>query len=295
MNRLRAAAWAAVLLTAPAAAQGFEGTLKLRTVVVDRAQLGKVTGAKAPDTDQALAITAAQLLDAKDAGAEMRESMVYVNAAKVRMDLPLEKNKQGYAIIDTEKDTTWFVIPGEKRYIEWSQADAKVMSEKMAQLEKMMKERMATLPPEQRAQVEAMLKKMQGPAEGEAAPGAALKATGKTETVNGYKAAGYQVQSGDEIMLGWVTQEQPEIAATLQTVQSRLEKMTPASLRGRQAARNALGEKGLPVRVHTLDPAHYRVEEVVAIEKKTLTADVFALPKDFAKTTARDAMKNIAE
>jgi len=292
MTRVRAALWAAVVLGIPAAGWGFEGTLKLRTVVVDRAQLGKVTGAAAPSADEALAITSTQLIEAKGAGAEMRESMVYMNAVKVRMDLPLEKNKDGYAIIDTEKDTTWFVIPGEKRCIEWSKEDAKVMNEKMVQLEKMMTERMGSLPPDQQAQVKVMLDKMKGPAGGEAAA-ESLKPTGKSETINGYSASSYRVQSGEEIMLGWVTQDQPEIAKTLQTVQSRLEKMTPPSLRGRQAARNALGMKGLPLRVHTLDPVHYRVEEVVAVEKKPLAADVFSVPAGFTKQTARDAMKNI--
>ena len=60
--------------------------------------------------------------------------------------------------------------------------------------------------------------------------------------------------------------------------------MTPPSMRGRQSARTSLGEKGFPVMMQTLDPHHYRVEEVMAVEKKTVPADMFAVPKDFAKT-----------
>jgi hypothetical protein len=295
MSRWRAGLGAALILTAPVAVFGFEGTLKLRTVLVDRSQLAKVTGGAVPDPAQALAITPKQILDAKDAGGQSRESMVYVSGNKVRMDTPLEKNKDGYAIVDTDKNTTWFVVPSEKRYIEWSEADAKAMGEKMVQMEKMLKERMATLPPEQRAQVETMLKKMKAGNEGEGAPKVDVKATGKTETINGMESAAFEVKTGDETLLGWVTQDQPELAKMLRNVQQRMEKMTPPSMRGRQSARTAIGEKGFPVRVQTLDPEHYRIEEVLAVEKKNVPADLFVVPKDFTKTTAREAMKNAPE
>jgi hypothetical protein len=294
MNRVRAVLGAGLILMAPAGARAFEGSLKLRTIAVERSQLGKVTGGKTPDAEQTFAITPDKVLAAKDADAQMRESMVYVSGAKVRMDAPLDKNKEGYAIIDTEKNTTWFVVPSEKRYIEWSEADAKAMGEKMVEVEKMMKERMSSLPPEQRAQVEAMLKKMKAPEDGAAEP-INVKPTGKTQTVNGMSAAGYEVKTGDEMMIGWVTQDQPELAKMLRTVQQRMEQMTPPSLRGRQTARTALSQKGFPVMVQTLDTDHYRVEEVVSVDKKPVSPDLFALPKDFTKTTGRDAMKSVPE
>ena len=294
MKRLRAVLGAGLILMAPAGARAFEGSLKLRTVAVDRNQLGKVTGGKAPDIEQTLAITPDKLLAAKDTDAQVRESMVYVSGAKVRMDAPLDKNKEGFAIIDTEKNTTWFVVPSEKRYIEWSEADAKAMSDKMVEVEKMMKERMGSLPPEQRAQVEAMLKKMKPP-EGATAAAPNVKPTGKTQTVNGMSAAGYEVKMGDETMVGWITQEQPELAKMLRTVQERMDKMTPPSMRGPQTARTALSQKGFPVMVQTVDTDHYRVEEVVSVDKKPVSADLFALPKDFTKTTGRDAMKGLPD
>jgi hypothetical protein len=284
------------LLLAPAAAMAFEGTLTLRTVVADRANLDKLNGGKAPNATEVLAMTPQQLLDSKDVGAQMRESKVYVADKKVRMETPLEKNKDGYAIIDTEKNITWFVVPSEKRYIEWSEADAKAMGDKMAQMEKMLKERMATLPPDQKAQVEAMLKKLKGGPEGEGAPSQVdIKPTGATQTVNGMRVAGYEVKSGEETLVGWVTQDQPELATMLRTVQQRMEKMTPPAMRGRQSARTAIGDKGFPVRVQTLDTDHYRVEEVVTVEKKAVPADLFVLPADFTKTSAREAMRNIPD
>jgi hypothetical protein len=282
------------MISVPAPMIGFEGTLKLRSVAVERDELGKVTGGKTPDAEQTLAIMPDKLLAAKDANPQVFESYMYVSGPKVRMDAPLEKGKDGYAIIDTEKNTTWFVVPSEKRYIEWSEADAKAMGDKMAQLEKMMKERMGSLPPEQRAQAEAILKNMQGTS-GAAAPKIDVKATGKTQTVNGMQAVGYEVKTNDETLIGWVTKDEPELSKMLRTVQERMEKMTPPAMRGRQAARTSLTEKGFPVMVQTLAADHYRVEEITSVEKKPVSADLFIVPKDYAKTTGRDAMKNVPD
>jgi hypothetical protein len=160
MRRLSAVLCAGLVLVAPAAMMGFEGTLKLRSATAEREQLAKLLGdSKEPNAQQTLAISMDKL---KDAGTQVFESTMYVSGPKVRMDAPLEKGKDGYAIIDTDKNITWFVVPSEKRYIEWSEADAKAMGEKMVQLEKMMKERMASMPPDQRAQAEQILKNMHG-------------------------------------------------------------------------------------------------------------------------------------
>lgn len=292
----RAALCAWVMLITPATLCAFEGTLKLRTTVADRDKLTALNGGKAPDKQATLAMTPEQLTGNKESGAQTQESTVYVSGTKVRMDTPIEKNKDSYAIVDTDKNLTWFVVPAEKRYIEWSEADAKAMTEKMAQLEKMMKERMATLPPEQRAQVEAMLKNMHAGSDPDAPPPKVdIKPTGATQTVNGMQTAAYEVQSGDETLVGWVTQDQPEINKMLRTVQQRMEKMTPPAMRGRQSARTALADKGFPVRVQTIDPKYYRVEEVLAIDKKPVAADLFVIPKDYTKTTGRDAMKGIGD
>lgn len=295
MNRIRMTAWALALLAAPSLASGFEGTMKLRTVAVERGKLAKVTGDKAPTAEETLALSTDQLLASKGAEAQVRESTVYISGTKVRMDAPVEKGREGYLVIDTQKDATWFVVPSEKRYIEWSKEDAEAMGEKLAQMEKMMKERMGSLPPEQRAQVEAMLKKMKGPGAGGEAPKVTVKAIGKTRTVNGTEATGYEVSADGETLVGWVTQSQPELNKTLMEVQERMEMMSPPAMRGRLSARSSLGEKGLPVMMQMLDDQHYRVEEVVAVEEKKVGPEMFAVPKEYAKSTGRDAMKNIPD
>jgi hypothetical protein len=292
MKVMQALVCAGIMLAAPAPMIGFEGTLKLRSISIDRDKLDKVTGGKAPDAEQTMAIMPDALINAKDANADVFVTSMYVSGPKVRMDAPLEKGKEGYAIIDTQKNMTWFVVPSEQRYIEWSEADAKAMTEKMAQLEKMMKERMASLPPEQRAQAEVILKNMKTGGEDAKVD---IKSTGKTQTVNGMQATAYEVKSGDETLVGWVTQEEPELTTMLRQVQQRMEKMTPPAMRGRHSARTALSAKGFPVMVQSLDPDHYRVEEITMVEKKPVSSDLFVVPKEYTKTTGRDAMKNVPD
>ena len=71
-----------------------------------------------------------------------------------------------------------------------------------------------------------------------------------------------------------------------------MEKLTPANMR-KENVRRQLQQKGLPVMVQNLGGGHYRVEEIIAVEKKPVEATLFVVPQEFAKTTGRDALKNI--
>lgn len=280
---------AAALLLATTAF-GFDGTIKLRTIAVTTGQLAEANGGKTPDDAAILAMTPDQLVKAKG---EAKESTVYVSGSKVRMDMPLEKKGSGYAVVDLDKGLTWFVIPGEKRYIEWSETDAKAIGDKMAQMKKMMTERMASLPPDQRKQVEAMMKNMQMPDDNAAPPPTvAITPLDKQQTINGMHTTGYKATEDENTVVAWVTNDQPELNKALLAVSERMEKLTPANMR-REGVRRQLQQKGLPVMVQNLGGGRYRIEEIVAVEQKPVDASLFVIPQDFARTTGRDALKNI--
>lgn len=282
----------AVLLLSATAAVGrdFEGTVKLRTTAATAEQLAKANGGAAPDEAKTLALTPAAL--AKDGNATVKESVVYVSKSKVRMDMPLETKGSGYAIVDLEKGVTWFVVPAEKRYIEWSESDAQAIGEKMAAMKKMMTERMGSLPPEQRKQVEAMLKNMNMPGDEPAAPPAKITPLDKTQTINGMAATAYKAVEDDATIVAWVTNDQPDLNQALLEVTRRMEKLTPSNMR-RENVRHQLQAKGLPVMVQSLSDGRYRVEEVLSVTEEPVDAALFVVPQDFAKTTGRDALKNI--
>jgi hypothetical protein len=89
-----------------------------------------------------------------------------------------------------------------------------------------------------------------------------------------------------------VTNDQPELNKALLNVSERMEKLTPANMR-KENVRRQLQQKGLPVMVQNLGGGRYRVEEILAVEQKPVEATLFVVPQDYAKTTGRDALKNI--
>jgi hypothetical protein len=282
---------AAALLLSTTTATAFEGTIKLRTTAATHDQLAKANGGTAPDEAATLAMSPAQL--AKEGGATVKESTVYVSESKVRMDMPLETKGSGYAIVDLDKGITWFVVPAEKRYIEWSETDAKAIGEKMAEMKKMMAERMASLPPDQRKQVEAMMKNMQLPDDdAKPEPTVAITPLNKQQTINGMQATGYKAIEDDGTVIAWVTNDEPELNKALLTVSERMEKLTPANMR-RENVRRQLQQKGLPVMVQNFGAGRYRVEEIISVEEKPVDVTLFTVPKEFTKTTGRDALKNM--
>lgn len=282
---------AAALLLSVTSAAAFDGTIKLRTTAATEEQLAKANGGTAPDEAATFALTPAQLV--KEGGATVKESTVYVSGSKVRLDMPLETKGSGYVIVDLDKGLTWFVVPAEQRYIEWSETDAKAIGDKMAQMKKMMDERMASLPPEQRKQVEAMVKNMQLPEDdAKPQPTVAITPLGKEKTINGMDAKAFKAVEENATVIAWVTSDQPELNEALLTVARRMEKLTPANMR-RENVRHQLQEKGLPVMVQNRSPGRYRVEEILSVEEGPVDATLFALPKDFTKTTGRDALKNM--
>jgi hypothetical protein len=288
MRHVQVFGTAALLLASSAAA--FEGTIKLRTTAATTEQLTEANGGKKPDDAAILAMTTEQLGKSK---AQVKESMVYVAGSKVRMDMPLESKGSGYAVVDLDKGITWFVVPAEKRYIEWSETDAKAIGDKMAQMKKMMNERMASLPPDQRKQVEAMMKNMQLPDENAAPqPTVAITPLNKERTINGMHATGYTATEDENTIIAWVTNDKPELNKALLEVSERMEKLTPANMR-KENVRRQLQQKGLPVMVQNLGGGRYRVEEILAVEEKPVDATLFVVPQDFAKTTGRDALKNV--
>lgn len=289
MRSVRTAATVAAAMLLASGAAAFEGTLRLRSTAATEAQLAKANGGSAPDAAAMRALTPEQLV--RDGGATAKESTVYVKGDKVRMDLPLERDGQGYAIIDLERGLTWFVMPSQQHYIEWSAADATAMGEQMAAMQKTMDQKLAGMPPEQRKQVEAMLKGMQLPADATPGPAPAVELTplGEQRTINGMPATGYRASEDDATVIGWVTEAHPEVAATLRQVADRMEKLTPASMRKASVPR-ALQQKGLPVLVQTYYPRRARIEEVVAIEPQAIAADRFTIPTSYKKTSGREAM-----
>jgi Domain of unknown function (DUF4412) len=283
MLSLRARVVTAVLgcsLLAPAvvSADGFEGTLKMRTLTVPVDQLKGLTRGSA-DTEKVYAVPMEKVLALP--GAKTHDASIQVKGSKLRADTG-GHDPDSYVIMDVDQGTTWMVMPARKQYIEWTKADIKELTDKMASMQKQLQERMASLPPEQRKQMEVMMKNLPG-APGSTPPKPQVRALGKTQTINGMSATAYEIRSGGETAIGWVTQDHPDVQRAFESLRAGEEKMM--SRTAGHSIQAALGEKGLPVRVQKVDGNDYHVEELVGIESSPMAADLFAVPAGFQKTT----------
>ncbi len=290
---MKTAILVAVVLVAPGIAIGFEGSMSFRTILVQRDQLANLkTDKPSPEPEKAFAIPTTELLSLTGpSGAKVSSMKVYVNGSKVRAEVP--GTDGGYFIVDTEKNTTLLVVPKDKKCIEWTAKDSEAFADSMArmqkEMERMAREKLPSLPPEQRQQVEKMLK--------EQGVGAAattkvdVRPLGEKQTINGMETAGYEIKLENEKTLAWVTQDQPELGKLHRTVQEQMEKMIPPAGRSRQRASTALAQHGLPVMVQTLGPEQYVVQELVAVTAEPLAGDLFTVPADYARVSATEAMK----
>ena len=259
-----------VALALPAAA--FEGTVTTRRISIKPAAITKIVGGDEKNADRILGMPAEKLLAEKD-GVETKPSTVSIRGAKARVDAA----DGVFIVLDADSGLLQVVNPTKRQVIEVTKADMQSAAAQLASKSKVMEEQMAKLPPEKRKEVEAMLKTL--PSSKADAPGPSLRALGKTETINGHKCAAFETKTKDETTIGWLTEDAKDVAASFRSFAVAEQNIRP----GAKSSRMLLTEKGLPVRVQTLTVGGYTVDEITKIEPKTLSADVFQVPPDFAK------------
>lgn len=184
------------------------------------------------------------------------------------------------------------------------------MGEAMGQMQSQMKEleeQLKNLPPEQRRQMEAMMKSAQGSQRQAAAPPLKpedcapdkvdVKRTGKNMTVAGYDASGYQVfTNGTLDSEVWIA---PAITAAREIDPQKLERMMKEMMkalpqcppRGQMFGADPmwkLMKDGYPVR--SVDKDGGSVIEVVKAESRSLGAAEFQAPTGFARKTLKEMM-----
>lgn len=285
---MRALVMAGALLFSATAAIGFDGSLKIRTVGAPMEALSGGEKGKKPDTAVLLAMTPADLLAKAGDQAVAQEATVYVSGSKVRMDAPVGQGKDGSVIV-FENGTTWLVSPEEKQYIEWTQADAKIASERMAAFKKALREQLPQLEPAKRKEAEAVLARMEA---SEKKPAVTLTALGTKQTISGMQTTAYKAVEGPTTVVGWITEEQPALSEALRMVTERMRKVAgPTSQK--PSVRELMQGKGLPVMVQTVEPEGYRIEEVLSIDTKPVPASLFAAPKNFKKITGTEVLNQM--
>ena len=208
------------------------------------------------------------------------------------------------------KDRTYMTATA-KEYAETMREGFKAMGDTMGgQLQSQMKEmeeQLKQLPPEQRRQLEAMMRQAQQGAQKQAQPAlkpedcrpenVEVKRTGKNMTVAGYDASGYQIfNNGTLDSEVWIA---PAITAVREIDPQKLERLVREMMkalpqcppRGQMFGVDPvwkLMKDGYPVRSVEKDGGS--VTEVVKAESRSLGAGEFQPPSGFARKTLKEMM-----
>ena len=236
-----------------------------------------------------------------------RLKTVMLDGNKVTQATVMDLDAQTITQIDYEKRA--YTTATAKEYAEMMKEGFAKMGEAMGQMAAQMKEmeaQLKNLPPEQRRQIEAMMKqaqaaqKPQQPAlkpEDCAPDKVDVKRTGKSVTVAGYDATGYEVFTNGKLDSEvWIA---PAITAVREIDPQKLERMVKEMMkalpqcppRGQLIGADPvwkLMKDGYPVR--SVEKAGGTVTEVVKAESRSLGAAEFQAPAGFARKTLSELM-----
>jgi len=106
-----------------------------------------------------------------------------------------------------------------------------------------------------------------------------IKPLGKTKTINGMNATGYEVRAKDQIVRAWMTKDFPGLTGVFRAFASKMRGNDDPE----DAAVAELMKFGFPVLIITLTDRSVRYDETVSIERATLNADLFKVPTGFTK------------
>lgn len=224
----------------------------------------------------------------------------------------LEAGKPTQAMImDLEAQTITHIDYAQRAYTtatvkEYAEAMRDGMQAASESMGKDMEEQLKQLPPEQRRQIEAMMRQAQQGAQRQApAPRAEecvpntidIKSTGKRMTVAGFEAAGYEIFNNN------VLDSEVWIAAAITAVREidpqKLERMVKDMMaafpqcppRGQMFGADPvwrLMKDGYPVR--SIDKAHGHMTEVTKAESRSVGGAEFQAPAGFARKTLKEMM-----
>ena len=283
MRRLGYLVIGVLLGTSATTAQAFEGPLKWRIVRVDKAALAKVAG-DASDADKVFAVPLETIMS-MHGDAVVTDATVYIKGGKVRADTTA-RDGQNYYLTDLDSGTTLVVMPKEKKVMEVGHKDVELMEQRASSMRALLQRQMEAMSPEKRKNAAAIL------GSDEASAAVDLVELGKTQTINGMQTNAFAVRGGKDTIVGWVS---PGHAEVLEVFKKMERSRAQLGSRSGPQPKSVLAQKGLPVRVQTLDDHQYILDDLVLIEEKPISDDLFAVPANFAKTTAREAMEQAGQ
>jgi len=260
---IAAAAW--VVAAAGARAEAFEGVLKWRTLRVDTAALAKVAG-DAGDPAKVFAVPLDVLMQ-MHGEAKVTEATLYVKGSKMRSEVA---GAPSYILMDMEAGTTEVVQGAKKQVVEISRQDVAALEARGRAIRRGRR-----------------TKSGESGGDADPAPASAVRFAplGRSETINGFRASGFEGRSGDETVRGWTMEDRPELKQLFERVERYRAEVLQKSRGADARLQQALAEKGVPVRVQTLDARAYSWEDLIEVRQEALADDLFKVPAGYTRTS----------
>jgi hypothetical protein len=250
---------AAVGTMGPLEAQSFEGVISQRTI---RVSLGALAD-QGFDVSEALfdiPIDEILALRSRLEGAgdmTVTDEEIVIKGHLIRTDASDEEGP-GYATMDLQAGVVRIVRPEGGMFIEMTQADIDELSGFTGDLD---------------------------------AEEPEIVETGLSRTINGMSATAYDVVTQDEPMRIWVSGDDPELVAAFKDFSERISMM---SMGDAPDPTMTAAQYGVPVLVQTLDYDAYYIEEIVSVDRRSVSEAVFDPPAGLQRMTIQDVMGGTA-
>jgi hypothetical protein len=219
------------------------------------------------------------------------DTTIYLQGDQARIETPARGQRGGVVIIDAASKKLITVNDGEHSYMELNEADRQRLKQQVSAMREQLKERLQSLPPDQRKKAEQSLGSLGDQPADEKPPASTFEPMGGKKVINGIPCQTYRrYESGklrEELCVA------PWSAATVQkrdfdAIQT-FAKSFMDDLGGARRTPHLIGAMdlypGLPISRVPIDDKGQRGEEeqVKSIKRGTIAADRFAPPAGYKK------------
>lgn len=215
-----------------------------------------------------------------------------IDSTRMRTESASPTGAKQVVLFDGTRQVMTMIDPDKKTYSEITKADVEAMAGQMAGVMAQMQEQMKNMPPEQRAQFEAMMKGRGAVPPGAAAPRTQYRKTG-TDTVGKWTCDKYEGYTGDQKtsdlctvdpkVLGFTAADfevSKQMAAFFKSFMPQL-----ADVGFKVGTVAEQGFSGVPVKQTMTIGGRQMMTEITEVTRQAFPDSVFQVPAGYQKTT----------
>jgi hypothetical protein len=124
-----------------------------------------------------------------------------------------------------------------------------------------------------------------------------VSALGESKEINGMRCEAYEIKSGEDVTIAWVTEDLRDVVDVFLELESRLKSMGMFDEEDEDTETFLLlAEHGFPVLEQALtmyygEPDSYEISEVLSIDRGELSGDLFKIPSEYERHSIMDMMR----